>query len=421
MRKKANKFMVLGLTLAMTVGMMACGTEAKVAKQLTLGGESLIEGDYLAAIDAYEAAIDLDKYEISAYTGLVTALAGDQRDSEEIKAVVEEVSVVLAELNDSKEGITDDKKEAAEGFYNLAANAVSTDLNEQVEVLKMAVDVLGEDSSVATTYEEKAKELVDHYLAGNNLEEAKQFADELAETIPSNTENEELAEEVTQKAEAEQALVDILMIAHGHIEAKDWQALADFSGSEELAIIKEKVGDVGNYTYVFGGGTTGLGIGYYSMEGCDCDEWYVGEYVDGLRSGNGGWYWAKTSDDGLYLDIYEGAWLDDAPNGEGHVYIENSGTVIRDMTTNFKNGLCNGTFTETGIDDEDGYEYTYEYQIADGKYVEIEVKDWLKDKVPEEKYAYYVVYRTMDNGAERAYWGLAYKDAQTEGVAHYRH
>ena len=419
MRKRINKILVLGLTLAMTVGMMACGANAKVAKQITLGGEYLVEGDFVAAIDAYEAAIDLDKYEISAYTGLVTAMAGDQRGSDEIKAVAEEVSVVLAELSDSKQGITDEKKEAAESFYNMAANVVSADLNEQVEVLKMGVDVLGEDSGLANTYEEKAKELVDYYLAGNNLEEAKQFADELAETLPSNTENEELAEEVTEKAEAEQGLVDILMIAYEHIQANDWQALADFSGSEELAIIKEKVGDVGNYIYIFGGGTSGLGIGYYSMEGCSCDEWYMGEYIDGIRSGNGGWYWALNNDDGLYIDIYDGTWADDAPNGSGHRYVERGGRVICDETVPVKNGLYHGTFVEEETA-SDGYAYTVTYEVVDGKYAEVELKDWLKEKLPEGNYAYAVTYRELDDGRETAYWRYTTYDAALNGIAHFK-
>ena len=419
MRKRLNRMMALGLALTMTIGMMACGTEAEVSKQITLGGESLVAGDYLAAVVAYKSAIDLDKYEIEAYKGLVTAMVGDQRDSEEIKEVAEEVTDILSELNDSKQGITDEKKESAVGFYKLVSNALATDLNGQVEVLKMGVDVLGEDSNLSGVYEEKAKELVDHYLAGNNLEEAKQFAEELVQTIPSNTENEELAKEVAQKAEEEQALVDILMTAQEYILAKDWQALADFSGSDELAIIKEKIGDVGNYTYVFGGGTTGIGIGYYSMEGCNCDEWYVGEYIDGLRSGNGGWYWAMNNASGLYIDNYEGAWSDDKPNGSGYRYVESSGKIYEDKNVTVKNGLYDGIFIENKVT-EDGYEYTVEYQIVDGKFVEVEVEDWLKENLPEGHYPYYAVYRTLDNGGETAYWAYVSYDAQLQGIAHFK-
>lgn len=383
MRKKTNQIISLCLIAALALGMTACGKEAKIEKKLTLGQVSMDAGDYLAAITAYEEVISLDKYEIAGYEGLVNAMVKDNRDSEEIKAIIKEVTVVLEELKKTETGIPEEKKAEAENFYVQASTVFSENADEELEILKSGVDVLGEDSQLADTYETKAEELIDHYLEGNNLEEAKQQAEQLAQTIPSNSENETLVEEVTEKAEAEQALVDILLTAHGYIEKKSWRSLAYFSESEELAIIKEKIGDVGNYTYIFGGGTTGLGIGYYSMEGCSCDQWYVGNYVDGIRSGNGGWYWAKKDGSDLIVEIYEGNWENDIPNGNGHLYIKDGNGVYQDDDVIVKNGLLHGTFTRVSG------QYSDSYEAIDGIYVEKTVPDWIKAYVEEGRYVYW--------------------------------
>ncbi|MBQ8041116.1 MAG: hypothetical protein IJ274_14830 [Lachnospiraceae bacterium] len=410
MRKKTKRISILCLTVALALGMTACGKEAKIEKQLTLGQASMDAGDYVAAITAYEEVISLDKYEIAGYEGLVNAMVKDNRDGEEIKAVVQEVTVVLEELKATETGIPEEKKAEAENFYVQASTAFSGNADEELEILKSGVGVLGEDSQLADTYETKAEDLVEHYLEGNNLEEAKQQAEQLAQTIPSNPENETLVEEVTEKADAEQGLVDIILKAHGYIEAKSWRSLAYFSESEELAIIKEKVGDVGNYTYIFGGGTTGLGIGYYSMEGCSCDQWYVGNYVDGIRSGNGGWYWAKKDGSDLQVEIYEGNWENDMPNGNGHLYIKYGDKVLGDEDVIVKNGLLNGTFTRVSG------QYTGTYEAIDGIYVEKKAPDWIKDELPEGYYVYWIGNDASGEGEIVSYVSYGSK----HGIAHFR-
>ena len=420
MKKRINRFIIAFLTLTLVVGMTACGKEAKIEKQLTLGETSIEAGDYVAAITAYEEVINLDKYEIAGYEGLVKAMVGDQRSGEEIKVVVQEVSAVLTELKESETGIPEEKVVAAESFYIEAANAFSGNAKEEVAILKTGVEVLGEESQLADTYETKAEELVDYYLAGNNLEEAKQFAEELAETLPSNTENEDLAEEVAEKADAEQVLVDILMTAKDYIDAKDWQALADFCDSEEMNAMKEKVGDEGNYKYIFDGGTTGFGIGYYTEKVYNSCIWYIGDYVDGLRNGNGGSYLSfNVSNGDLFSEIYEGDWVEDVPNGNGYLRVEDNGILRFEKEGGVRNGLMHGTFTETATE-SDGFVYTYTYQMIDGIRVEVEVEDWIKEKLTKGYYPYYIVYRTLDDGSKKPYVGQYLKSPLLEGVAPYR-
>ncbi|MBO5341729.1 MAG: hypothetical protein J6A73_03475 [Lachnospiraceae bacterium] len=412
MKRKAYKFLII--TAAMALGLVGCSTEAKVERQLELGASSMEAGDYDAAITAYEEAIALDKYEIEGYEGLVVAMVSDGRSNEEIAGVVAGVTDAITELKASEEGLSEEDKAAAERFYTLASDAIAGDMDMEIAIMEEGVGVLGEESQIADAYEDKVNEVIDHYLAGNNLEEAKELAGQMATTLPSNENAQDTAATVTEKAEAEQDLVDILMIAYEYIQNEDWAALAEFSDSEELAIIKEKVGDAGNYSYIFGGGTTGVGIGYYSMEGCPCDEWYVGDYVDGMRSGYGGWYWAYCKEEGYSYEIYEGDWANDAPNGHGHVY-DSDGGIFADDEVTVINGLYDGTYTR--VYEYEGILYSGTYEVVEGVPVDQDVPDWI-EKEDGWVYASLVYYELVD-GREAVNWVLV-PEGHLCGVAHFR-
>ena len=412
MKRKVYKFLII--TAAMALGLVGCSTEAKVERQLELGASSMEAGDYDAAITAYEEAIALDKYEIEGYEGLVVAMVSDGRSNEEIAGVVAGVTDAITELKASEEGLSEEDKAAAERFYTLASDAIAGDMDMEIAIMEEGVGVLGEESQIADAYEDKVNEVIDHYLAGNNLEEAKELAGQMATTLPSNENAQDTAATVTEKAEAEQDLVDILMIAYEYIQNEDWAALAEFSGSEELAIIKEKVGDAGNYSYIFGGGTTGIGIGYYSMEGCSCDEWYVGDYVDGMRSGYGGWYWAYCTEDGYSYEIYEGDWVNDVPNGKGHIYQPDNGIFADDEVTVI-NGLYDGTYTR--VYEYEGNLYSGTYEVVEGVPVDSEVPDWFEK---DEGWVYLsVVYFKLSDGRQSSNY-VAVPEGRLCGVAHFR-
>ncbi|MBQ7833362.1 MAG: hypothetical protein IJ336_07295 [Lachnospiraceae bacterium] len=417
MKRKAYKFLII--TAAMTLGLVGCSTEAKVERQLELGASSMEAGDYDAAITAYEEAIALDKYEIEGYEGLVVAMVSDGRSNEEIAGVVAGVTDAITELKASEEGLSEEDKAAAERFYTLASDAIAGDMDMEIAIMEEGVGVLGEESQIADAYEDKVNEVIDHYLAGNNLEEAKELAGQMATTLPSNENAQDTAATVTEKAEAEQDLVDILMTAYEYIQNEDWAALAEFSDSEELAIIKEKVGDAGNYSYIFGGGTTGVGIGYYSMEGCSCDMWYAGDYVDGMRSGYGGWYQTFIGEEGLYLDAYTGDWVNDIPQGEGHEYTIKDGEVIEDFDVQVTDGKISGTFDFT-FNMKDGTVYVRQFEMFEGRYVEIDVPDWVAEAVTEGKYPYCIAYYTSEDGYESAIWAEASYDEKLRTVSHFR-
>ncbi|MBQ9135164.1 MAG: hypothetical protein IJX66_03600 [Lachnospiraceae bacterium] len=418
MSKKTKKIGTFIVMTTMLAGLTACSQEAKFEKQLELGAESLNAGEYETAITAFETAITLNTSSLEGYAGLVAAMNLNDTDPEEIKELVKEVNDIIRKMSSSETGMTAEEIEMAEEFYMEAANAVSADAKAELEVLENGVEALGEETSIASVYVEKADELIQNYLSENKYEEAVAQAEKVAENVPSDIYAQELATVVTEKAQTEQELIDLMLAAIDIIEAEDWQSLADYTESDELAAIKERVGDAGSYIYLPDGGNTGMGIGYYSFEGCECDQWYYGYYVDGMRSGAGGWYWAANYSEGLYLETYYGEWSEDAPNGTGYKYYEYAG-YVEECAVTVENGLLEGIYSHDFVDSKTGTVYTSYYEAVDGEYVEVEVEDWLKDDVPEGRYCYCIVYIDHGDGTESAQW-LHTTYGAKYGISHFR-
>ena len=100
MKRNAYKFLII--VAVMAFGLAGCSAEAKVERQLELGASSMEAGDYDAAIEAYEEAIALDKYEIESYEGLIDAMSASGKSNEEIVGIVESVRTVVNELKTSE-------------------------------------------------------------------------------------------------------------------------------------------------------------------------------------------------------------------------------------------------------------------------------------------------------------------------------
>ena len=418
MSKRTNKIGTLFVMTTMLAGLTACSPEAKYEKQLELGTESLHAGDYETAITAFETAITLNNSSLEGYAGLVAAMNLQDTDPEEMKELVKDVNDVIRKMHDSESGMTEEEVSLAEEIYLEAANAVNTNPESELEILENGITALGEESEIAQVYIQKAENLIEQYLAEQKLEEAAIQAEKLAETLPSDTETLEYTSAVAEEVSAQQELVGLLMKAVDLIEENDWQALADYTESDELTVLKEKIGDAGGYTYVIGGGDTGTGIGYYSFEGCECDQWYYGEYVDGLRSGEGGWYWTANYSRGLYIETYEGEWSNDAPNGSGYKYYE-YGDYVEESEITVSDGLTTGTYTHEFTDSKTGETYVATYEAVEGQYVEVEVEDWVSDDIPEDMYCYCIVYIDRPDGSQTAMWLHTYYDSKY-GISHFR-
>lgn len=261
----------------------------------------------------------------------------------------------------------------------------------------------------------------DKYVEGNNYEAAQASMKKALEQTPKDEELLAASEELDEKAEEMNAYSKTMEAAITAIEADDAQALNELQESDAGKALAKKIGDVGSYIYIPEGSKTGKGIGYYSFEGCDCNEWYYGDYKDGVREGNGTWYFvnSNTDDGNLYKEVYTGQWSADKPNGTGHQYIASGDTVHTDQDFTVKDGLFYGTYQITDTL-EDGTQVTGSYTLTDGKYQTISDEELIANSfaVPTDPHLA-IAFLYDASGAIRS-CTMVYAQDVTEGVAHFR-
>lgn len=416
-----NKMGTIIIGAALVACLTGCGEDHKLNKYLERGEAYIASGNFEDAIEAYQAAIDLDQQSVKAHMGLLQAMVQAQSSNEELYDAIFEAIADTRSMAASENELTEEQKKDIQDYYQTAVEVMEGFTESELRIMEAGIKVLGVDSAIADDYKDKVQQEIDKYLEWNHLTEAGEFASRLEETLPEDDEVRATVAKVQEKTDAEQAYVDVLLKAAELINAEDWQALADLTETEDALDLTEKIGDVGNYSYVFDvleGGKYRKVIGYYSMEGCNCNEWYYGWTTDGRREGNGGWYWAKNDSNGLYVDNYVGEWLNDMPNGTGHMYLFSNETVIKDEDVLVKDGLLNGTFTHV-FTLKNGESYEGSYTVVDGIYQEVEVEDWLVKYIDENKYVFCVVYYDVD-GVQNASYLTKPNGSSREGVAHFR-
>lgn len=274
-----------------------------------------------------------------------------------------------------------------------------------------------EEREAAAKYKAEAEK----YVEGNNYEAAQKSMKKALEQTPKDEELLKASEELDKKAEEMNAYTKTLEAAIAAIEADDAQALNELQESDAGKALAEMIGDEGSYIYIAEGGKTGKGIGYYSFTDCDCNEWYYGDFKDGIREGNGTWYYVNPDmgDGTLYKEVYTGQWSADKPNGSGHQYIASGDTVHKDQDYTVKDGLFYGTYQ---INDtlEDGTPVTGSYTLNDGKYQTISDEELIANSfaVPADPHLA-IAFLFDGTGAIRS-CTMIYAQDVTEGVAHFR-
>lgn len=262
----------------------------------------------------------------------------------------------------------------------------------------------------------------DKYVEGNNYEAAQESMKKALEQTPKDKELLAASEELDQKAQEMGAYTKTMEAAITAIEADDAQALVELQESEAGLALAEMIGDAGSYIYIPEGGTTGKGIGYYGYEGCDCNQWYYGDYQEGSREGSGIWYFVSNDmDEGnLYKEVYNGEWSGDKPNGTGHQSVTSGGTVYTDQEFTVKEGLFYGTYQ---ISDtlEDGTQVSGSYTLTDGKYQTISDEELIANsfEVPAEPHLA-IAFLYDGSGTIRSCSMIKNVSDTTEGVAHFR-
>lgn len=267
---------------------------------------------------------------------------------------------------------------------------------------------------------EKYKTEADAYMENEDYAKAQESMKKALEQLPEDEALQAAAEELDQKAEEIKQYHLIMEAAMTAIDEDDAAALDALQESEEGQALVEKAKDTGSYIYFPEGGTSGTGVGFYTFDDCECDQWYFGDYVDGKREGNGIWYYVSshTEDGSLYKEVYDGQWKGDVPHGRGHQLISLGDTIDTDQDFKVKKGLFYGTY-EIKDTLEDGTAVTGTYKLKKGKYVtisdeELEANNFV---VPEEPHLA-IAFLYNEAGKIKS-CTMVYAEDATKGVKHF--
>lgn len=260
----------------------------------------------------------------------------------------------------------------------------------------------------------------DKYAEGNNYKAAQKSMKKALEQTPKDKELQAASDKLAAKAKKMEAYVKVMEDAITAIEAQDDEGLNALQESKEGKALAEMIGEEGSFIYMPKGGKTGKGIGYYSFKGCDCNQWYYGDYKEGIREGNALWYYVNPNiEEGkLYKEVYTGEWSQDKPNGPGHQYIS-SGEAVTEKDFTAKDGLFDGTY-EIKDTLEDGTEVTGTYTLVNGKYQVIPDEELVANNfaVPDKPHLA-IAFLYDESGTIRSCTMIYAKDV-TEGAAHFR-
>ncbi len=140
-------------------------------------------------------------------------------------------------------------------------------------------------------------------------------------------------------------------------------AIWDLAHLKRYVKLSEGLKDTGNYYYQgdvnADGKPNGKGLAIY-----EDNSYYYGDWVDGVRSGEGRWFRFyisqknKTNAMGKYMaHSYSGAWANNLPNGEGAEHYEVDITklkgkerILQNVVGNFTDGLYDGEMYANTID-----------------------------------------------------------------------
>ncbi len=273
-----------------------------------------------------------------------------------------------------------------------------------------------EQKEAAKEYQKQA----DTYVKGNNYAQAQESMKKALEQTPKDKELQAAAEELNKKAQEMKGYNETMEAAIQAIEADDAKALEELQESEEGIALVEMVGTKGTYIYMPKGGTSGKGIGLYTFEDCDCNQWYYGDYQEGKREGEGIWYYVSshTEDGSLYKEVYHGEWSEDVPNGTGRQLIVLGYKVDTNKKFKVKDGLFYGSYK---IKDklEDGTEVSGKYKLKKGKYVTISDEELEKNNFVVPKEPHLAIAFLYDEAGELRSCTMVYAEDVTKGVKHF--
>ena len=150
------------------------------------------------------------------------------------------------------------------------------------------------EREAARQYREEAEA----YMEEEKYEQAQEAMKQALEQTPEDEEllaaSEEMNQKINQRIDEINAYNATMEAARQAIEADDAAALDALQESDAGKALVKAAQETGSYIYMPEGGTSGKGIGFYTFNDCDCDQWYYGDYQEGSREGNGIWYFVSS-------------------------------------------------------------------------------------------------------------------------------
>lgn len=318
----------------------------RYARALESGYRSLVEMDYEQAIVFFEEAIGIEPKSYDAMVGLMNAAQGTE-NGELLTGTLESL-LSAAESDESlwefRGGEITQMAMAAQPYYTESQEYLSV-LNrvqakrEDEQVIQVMIGLLQEEADQQwqnSDYEKALTELKKAYELDPDketilaqleklirdyavqLRDNQQYdkAEEMIawlEGIKPETDMEELKASITEANQTDQRVQAMIEGLNTNFDADDVDAIRESMLAEEW---KEGTGDIYRTFYsesLLGKDTIeGEGTAIYNVNGYLYV--YYGSFVDGMRQGEGRWYYA--SDDGTLVK-YTLNWEKDLPNGEG--------------------------------------------------------------------------------------------------------
>lgn len=234
---------------------------------------------------------------------------------------------------------------------NVTAKEVTKQAEEKAEEQEPVPDTQKEEALIVREEEKKADETVAEETI---LEEETNKQEE------NNADAQKTTAEWQKELNEDLSIVEIdlprqMSEMKGYWEAGNMEAVEDLAYLPRYRAASERLSGTTKY-YYFGDTDSsnrpnGKGLAMYTD-----NQYYYGEWKDGVRSGNGMWikYYVydqnAKAEESLYLQhSYSGTWSNDLPNGDGAEHYDfidenlevNTG-YNRNFIGTFKNGLYNG-------------------------------------------------------------------------------
>lgn len=444
MSKKAKNALIASLISAAVIGggvgsyFMFFTPEKRLERNLDKASEAVAEERYNDAIDAYGSALKIDEDCVEAMYGTLSAYeALDDADG-----LKDSFDKYRADISGMEQSEIDENIELIVDIYTMADEAYPEDINARITALEEGFAVTNGNNSVRTELIDEYFALADEYEADGDYEKQVEAYNNILDKDSSNSDaaasrKECLEETIEGMIELEQfdeanAVIDtysesvqdvdfagykseieklqkIIAAKHNLMDAVynsmasgDFEKMLEIDGSEDSVTVVNSITDT--YIYTPGGITenyTGVAAGIYFV-GDGSYYFYYGDYVDGVRSGNGVSFMEVGIGNKSYK-IYDGEWANDMPNGHG------VGKTIKEgedngidydyvVEGNFTDGLQDGEMTGKFI--WDGLEYvgTWTATAGDAPDISEQYPEYADSFTLLEYRKVYALYRCEENG-----------------------